>query len=76
MEKIDEIWEKFIDQNDPLSGNASVPERSIWKCISYDLVSISIHLIADEVPSDEEESKRSNKNLAEGGSWSRNVFDI
>ena len=53
MEKIDEIWEKSIDQNDPLSGNASVPERSIWKCISYDLVSISIHLIADEASPDE-----------------------
>ena len=76
MEKIDEIWEKFIDQNDPLSGNASVPERSIWKCISYDLVSISIHLIANEVSSDEEESKTSNQNLFEGGSRLRNVFDI
>ena len=54
MEKIDELWEKSIDQNDPLSGNVSVPERSIWKCILYDLVSISIHQIADEAPSDEE----------------------
>ena len=47
MEKIDEISRDLSDQSDSASESFATSERSIWKFISYNLVSTSIHLFEE-----------------------------